>query len=335
VLELSMLGLGNIAAENSLLRDQLLFHGLHIQLTSIIVNTEMLHDSAIHAGIWALSKLIHGEPLVSMQICQRILPILCAVLDHKKRGIVAESIWALADICSSWDDQRIQAVLNTGSVQIVLTYLFEKGKVMHAALKLVGKLLLGTVTQVQTLVNMGVLGGLGRVLSGGDRVVRKEALWCLSNIAAASEGLGRMMLEHTVFGVALGEIKSESEDLRLEASWLLSNLALIGRDIACIKLVNKGILDLLPKALADRNPRIVSNMLDVFAALLEAADRESEQGGRVGNSLATMLIDGDVHMVLEKLVKSQNEEITSKAQQILQRFFSMELEEDYLAYNQT
>jgi hypothetical protein len=112
-------------------------------------------------------------------------------------------------------------------------------------------------------------------------------------------------------------------------------LALIGRDIACIKLVNKGILDLLPKALADRNPRIVSNMLDVFAALLEAADRESEQGGRVGNSLATMLIDGDVHMVLEKLVKSQNEEITSKAQQILQRFFSMELEEDYLAYNQT
>ena len=335
VLELSMLGLGNIAAESSLLRDQLLFHGLHTQLVSTIGNSEMLHTSVIYAGIWALSKLIHGEPLVSMHICQRILPILCAVLDHKNRGIVAESIWALADICSSGDDQRIQAVLNTGSVQIVLTYLLEKGKIMRAAMKLVGKLLLGTVTQVQTLVNMGVFGGLGRVLSEADKIVKKEALWCLSNIAATSEGLGRMMLEHTVFDMALGEINSPSEEIRVEVSWLISNLALIGRDIACIKLINKGILNLLPEALADRNPRLVSNMLDVLAALLQAADRESEHGGRAGNSLATMLLDGEVPMVLEKLVQSKNEEITNKAQQILQRFFSMELEEDYLAYNQT
>lgn len=334
VLELSLLGLGNIAAESTQLRDQLLLHDLHSLMVSVLGNTDMTQFPVLRAGTWALSKLIHGEPQVSMQICQRVLPIFCAVLDHKDGEIVAESLWALADVCGSGDEQRIQAVLNTGCVPYGLTHLFGTGFVMQAALKLIGKLLLGTVTQVQTMVNMGVLGGLERVLGCSEWRVRKEALWCLSNIAAASDALSRMMMEHTVFGQALEQIESESEDVRLEASWLLSNLALIGKDIACIKLLNRGLLDLLPPALKDRNPRLVCNMLDVCEALLLAADRESEQGGRIGNSLATLMLDGDVHIAMEKLARSGNEEIASKAEQILQRFFSMELEDDYLAHNQ-
>lgn len=334
VLELSLLGLGNIAAESSQLRDQLLLHDLHSQMASIIGNTDLTLIPVIRAGVWALSKLVHGEPWVSMQVCQKVLPVFCAVLDHKDSEIAIESLWALADICGSGDEQRIQAVLNTGSVQFSLTHLLGSDAVMRAALKLAGKLLLGTVTQVHTMVNMGVLGGLERVLGCSEWRVRKEALWCLSNIAAASGALGRMMMEHSIFGKALGQIENENADIRLEASWLLSNLALIGRDSACIKLLNWGILDLIPETLKDRNCRLVCNMLDVCAALLLAADRESEQGGRLGNSLVTLMLDGDVHLAIEELVSSGNEEVARKAEQILQRFFSMELEDDYLAHNQ-
>ena len=334
IIELSILGLGNICTESPHLRDQFLSLDLHCLLTNLLGNTLSSQVPLLRAGIWTLSKLIYGEPRVSMQVCQQILPTLCAVLDHNDEEIVVESLCALVEICGSSEEQRIQAILNTGFVHYMLVHLVNKGATMRPALKLVGKMLLGTVTQVQTLVNLGVLGGLEAVLTGKEAKLSQEALWCLSNIAACSEKLARTVLTHSVFGKAMEEMSSPHADVRLETSWLISNLALVGKDPACIRLVNCGILDVLPASFQDKDPRLVFNMLDVCEALLQAGARESEHSGRMENTLATVMMDGEAYALLERLAGCRNAKIAGKAEAILRHHFSIDMDEDYLAYNQ-
>ncbi len=53
-----------------------------------------------------------------------------------------------------------------------------------ASLRACANIVTGDDTQTQAVIEAGLVGGLTELLSSNKRGIRKEAIWCLSNITA-------------------------------------------------------------------------------------------------------------------------------------------------------
>merc|ERR1712194_725496 len=145
--------LGNIAGDSPVLRDLVLSSGAMQPLLQNIAQPD--NDSLLGNCVWACSNFCRGKPAPSLDHVAPAIPALAHLL---KNDVDAkqDALWALSYV-SDGNDERIQAVLDTGVVGALIKVLTKDSTVLTPALRAVGNIVSGSDTQTQAIIDAGLM----------------------------------------------------------------------------------------------------------------------------------------------------------------------------------
>jgi len=168
----------------------------------------------------------------------------------------------------------------------------------------------------------GVLNHLLPVLQHAKPQIRKEALWCLSNITAGTSEQIQMVLDAGLMPEVILRCDEGNWTVRKEALWTLAN-ACLGGSASVQVLVELGALPALVNGLNIQEPSLVSCVLDAIETMLKkGATLADEVGGE--NRVCGLVEECGGLSKLEELQDDENEDVYSKAVRILEGYFEVE-----------
>lgn len=155
--------LGNIAGDSPTLRDIVLSAG---GLQPLIQNIMSPASPSLFSNcVWALSNFCRGKPQPELSSVVDAVPVLAQILKGDNTDAKVDALWALSYI-SDGDDDRIQAVLNSGVAQTLVEILGESSSNMVTpALRTVGNIVSGNDEQTQAIIDAGLLSQVKTLLS--------------------------------------------------------------------------------------------------------------------------------------------------------------------------
>ena len=173
--------LGNIAGDSAPLRDVVLSSGAMQPLLQNIAQPAT--KSLFNNCIWALSNFCRGKPQPNLSFVSPCVPTLAQILrsDSADSSAKTDALWALSYI-SDGDDDRIQTVIDSGILDVLIAQLGEESNLATPALRTVGNIVSGSDDQTQAVLDAGLMNQMQTLLNSPKRMIRKEACWVLSNI---------------------------------------------------------------------------------------------------------------------------------------------------------
>ena len=173
--------LGNIAGDSAPLRDVVLSSGAMQPLLQNIAQPAT--TSLFNNCIWALSNFCRGKPQPNLSFVSPCVPTLAQILrsDSADSSAKTDALWALSYI-SDGDDDRIQTVVDSGILDVLIAQLGEESNLATPALRTVGNIVSGSDDQTQAVLDAGLMNQMQTLLNSPKRMIRKEACWVLSNI---------------------------------------------------------------------------------------------------------------------------------------------------------
>ncbi|KAJ8620944.1 hypothetical protein MRB53_029473 [Persea americana] len=217
--------LGNVAGECEELRNILLAQGALLSLARMMQSNK---SSTARTAAWALSNLIKGpDPEASTELI-RIDGVLDSIIRHLRNAQVDEELatelaWVIVYL-SALSNTATAAIVKTDIVQLLVQTLAAANslQLLIPVLRSLGNLVAGDshTTSAVLVAGHDITGStilaLIKCLKSEHRVLKKEAAWVLSNIAAGSiahkqilfrmegAGLPNVILEHLVALVKAG-----------------------------------------------------------------------------------------------------------------------------------
>ena len=172
--------LGNVAGDSPALRDVVLSSGAMQPLLQNIAHPA--NKSLYNNCIWALSNFCRGKPQPNLSHVSPAVPILEQILrsPSSDNGAKTNALWALSFI-SDGDDDRIQAVIDSGVLDVIIAILGGEPNLATPALRMVGNLVSGNDDQTQAVIDAGLMFQMETLLNSSKRMIRKEACWVLRN----------------------------------------------------------------------------------------------------------------------------------------------------------
>ena len=173
--------LGNIAGDSHALRDAVLASGAMQPLLQNIA--EPASKSLLNNCIWTLSNFCRGKPQPNLSYVSPAVPTLVQILKSTDTDSDAktDALWALSYI-SDGDDDRIQTVVNSGILPVLISMLDQEPNIVTPALRVVGNIVSGNDDQTQAVLDAKLMSKMESLLNNPKRMIRKEACWVLSNI---------------------------------------------------------------------------------------------------------------------------------------------------------
>ncbi|KAF4749868.1 hypothetical protein FOZ62_016364, partial [Perkinsus olseni] len=122
--------------------------------------------------------------------------------------------------------ERIEAVLISGAIPRIVQLLGHENPSVHTpALRAIGNVVTGEAHQTAAAVDAGLIPALKPLLRSTRKMVRKEAVWTLSNICADRDVQIQKVIKSgllaDVFEMILG---AKEHEVRREAVWVVCNL---------------------------------------------------------------------------------------------------------------
>eukprot|EP00288_Rhodomonas_lens_P013266 CAMPEP_0177701826 /NCGR_PEP_ID=MMETSP0484_2-20121128/6814_1 /TAXON_ID=354590 /ORGANISM="Rhodomonas lens, Strain RHODO" /LENGTH=519 /DNA_ID=CAMNT_0019213077 /DNA_START=34 /DNA_END=1593 /DNA_ORIENTATION=- len=224
VAEQAVWALGNIAGDNVQMRDMVIAHGvLEFILDHILPSTIPKTPAMLRTSTWALTNLLRSKPEVDLQAAIAALPTLVCLCSSTDEDVIADALWGLCYI-SEGPDERIQAVLQAGALPIILPFLSHSScRLLTPALRTAGNVATGDDVQTQQLLDGGILGLLGMLLSTqrDRKLLLKEVCWTLSNILAGNRQQIQAVIESGLVP-RISELASQETDVKVRREILLA-----------------------------------------------------------------------------------------------------------------
>lgn len=214
---------GNVAGEGEELRNVLLSQGALPPLARMMLPNK---GSTVRTAAWALSNLIKGpDPKAASELI-RIDGVLDAVLRHLRKAddeLATEVAWVVVYL-SALSDVAISKLLKSDLLQVLVERLE-----MSNSLQLLIPVLrsLGNLVAVDTLsekITDSVIQALVKCLKSEHRVLKKEATWVLSNVAAGSLEVKRLIYSTEAVPLLLRLLATAPFDIRKEVAYVIGNL---------------------------------------------------------------------------------------------------------------
>lgn len=210
--------LGNIAGDSVKNRDLLINEGVFPLLTSIFFKSQDLDSHNLSIFIWTIMNLCRGNPAPPNFMIEETLNIIIPSIKSSSDDVVSHCCWTLSFI-SGIDTLFINKLINSGILKIIIPLLSDKNiqNTVTPALRIIGNILTGTHAHSQFLINLGVISYLFRLLDLNSRPIKKETLWCMSNIVLGTEDQINAVLLHTDFVKVVNELRSVDFEIQKEA----------------------------------------------------------------------------------------------------------------------
>jgi importin subunit alpha-6/7 len=264
--------LGNIAADSASCRDVLLKRNVIAGLRPLMSSTRI---TMLKNVSWTMSNLCNGVPDHHWPKVRLALPDFSRLVFCADEEILKDVCWTLSYI-SSGTKERIQAIveLDTSICRRLVELLRHSSpSVQHAALITVGNIVTGSDDQTQILLNQHLLQRLQLLLSHSKKTILKDACFTISNIAAGNKAQIQALIDARIIPALVLLFRTSSQfEIKIEATWALSNALSNGKDEHIRYLVGQGCIVPLSALLADYDTITLEAVLEGFEHILRVGE---------------------------------------------------------------
>ncbi|KAF0920756.1 hypothetical protein E2562_036840 [Oryza meyeriana var. granulata] len=226
--------IGNVAGEGAELRSTLLAQGALRPLTRLMLSSK---GSSARTAAWAMSNLIKGpDPKAANELINidGVLNAIIMNLEKADEELATEVAWVVVYL-SALSERAISLIVRSSVPQLLIGRLFSSDnlQLLIPVLRALGNLIAADDYMVDSVLIVGnniidqALSGLIKCLKSDNRVLRKEASWALSNIAAGSFEHKKLIFSSEATPLLIHLVTSAQFDIRREAAYTLGNLCVV------------------------------------------------------------------------------------------------------------
>ncbi|TQE09379.1 hypothetical protein C1H46_005016 [Malus baccata] len=278
--------LGNVAGEGEELRSILLSQGALLPLARMMLPNK---GSTVRTAAWALSNLIKGpNPKATTELI-RVDGVLDALIRHLRKSddeLATEVAWVVVYL-SALSNLATGMLVKSDVLQLLVERLATSNslQLLIPVLRSLGNLIAGNIIEV-----------LVKCLNSEHRVLKKEAAWVLSNIAAGSVEHKQLIFSSEAVLVLLRLLSTAPFDIRKEVAYVLGNL--------CVLPISPTERDGKPNFILEHLVSLVGRgCLAGFIDLVNSADTEA---ARLGLQFTELVLRGMPNGEGPKLVEKEN-----------------------------
>eukprot|EP01029_Cantina_marsupialis_P008388 TRINITY_DN1987_c0_g1_i1.p1 TRINITY_DN1987_c0_g1~~TRINITY_DN1987_c0_g1_i1.p1 ORF type:complete len:503 (-),score=172.69 TRINITY_DN1987_c0_g1_i1:378-1886(-) len=315
--------LGNIAGDNVTYgHNVLLKGGFEPLMKNVVTFEEGSHDLQGNAA-WTILNLCRSRP--PAEHMRFMLPLLVEMMGVDHDDVKYDICWALS-YCASSQDEIIKFALecnvHTGMLSILDTEV--QGRVLIPAMRTIGNILSGNSPHLtQSILDLDGLDYIARWLSTDSTTLQKEAVWCLSNIAAGTESQIQRLVDRAdileyILKIAMGPEKP----VRVEAAHTIANVFYCGAERHVIQMANGGCLPPLAAQLKSPNAHLVKSCLQAIQAVLNVSQTMES------NPYYRILEEAEAFEQIVELQNHPTTEISDLSSKILEDFCNCEYDEE-------
>ncbi|XP_077214477.1 importin subunit alpha-9 [Tasmannia lanceolata] len=223
--------LGNVAGEGEELRSILLVQGALPPLARMMLSNK---GSTARTAAWSLSNLIKGPDPKGATELIRIDGVLDVIVRHLRKGdeeLATEVAWVVVYL-SALSNTATGILVKSDIVQLLVGRLAASDslQLLIPVLRSLGNLVAGDSYTTYSVLLVGhditdsVISALVKCLKSDHRVLKKEAAWVLSNIAAGSIAHKQLIFSSEAIPMLMRLLSTAPFDIKKEVAYAVGNL---------------------------------------------------------------------------------------------------------------
>ncbi|CAO2161148.1 unnamed protein product [Urochloa humidicola] len=292
--------IGNVAGEGADLRSKLLAQGALWPLARLMLSNK---GSTARTAAWALSNLIKGpDPKAANELISidGALNAIIRNLEKADEELATEVAWVVVYL-SALSEKATSLIVRSSVPQLLIGRLLASDnlQLLIPVLRSLGNLVAADGYMVDSVLTVGnsitdqALSSLIKCLKSENRVLKKEASWAMSNIAAGSFEHKKLIFASEAMPLLMHLLTTAQFDIRREAAYTLGNLCVVPAGNA-----------VPPNIIVDHLVAIVNGgALPGFINLVRSADIES---ARLGLQFLELVMRGYPNGQGPKLVERED-----------------------------
>lgn len=323
--------LGNVAGEGEEMRNVLLSQGALPPLARMMLPDK---GSTVRTAAWALSNLIKGpEPKAATELI-KIEGVLDAIIRHLKKAdeeLATEIAWVVVYL-SALSNYATSIMVKSDLLRLLVERLATSDslQLLIPILRSLGNLVASDAYTTNAVLVAGskitdnVIAGLAKCLNSEHRVLKKEAAWVLSNIAAGSVEHKKLIFSSEATSALLRLVVTAPFDIRKEVAYVLGNLCVAPSEGAT-----------RPQLILEHLVSIVQRgCLPGFIDLVRSADTEA---ARLGLQFLELVLRGipdgegpklvereDGIDAMERFQFHENDDLRNMANELVDEYFGVD-----------
>ncbi|CAG9315249.1 unnamed protein product [Blepharisma stoltei] len=315
---------GNLAGESLKVRDEAIKAGVLGYLANFILQNSEINEKHLSTIIWTITNLCKGVPYPPDHVFKESFRIIPIALKHNIDDILSNCCYILSYI-SSAGVEYVDMIFNSGILPIIILLVNrENYKIQIPALRVLGNIFSSEINlHTQTLLNLGVLDSLFKLLDSSKRGIRKESLWCFSNIMGGTDDQINCVLDHQEVWKISNALVDTDMEIQKEALWVIGNASESKNKKTVLRL--SGILPQLIRVLQNKEAGVLKLALKILEKMLTAGkDCFSSMKYFGVNEIGIKFFELGGLDVLEDLQFHKNSRIYEMVVKIMAEFYGVE-----------